>query len=267
VGLRYPGLIMLAGFALGTGATARFNARSYGPIRERAALRTLLFDTKHSGGSFFTYLGEAPQNRWREFAELYISAERVGLCPRAGTIADVGSSTQAAVIVNPAGRFSDDDLGRLAAYVAGGGRLLILDTVANSASTANQVLARFGMRAIIEAVATEPARSALPIDGGRRRVRAPTPGGVAGRTGARDGDGPEDILPTLAVMGADPAPAAAGNAPSKFTKSWGKGKVVVCTNSFRYSAAVVGTPLERTPPPKEVLKIYREIFALLRGGS
>jgi hypothetical protein len=267
VGLRHLGLIMLAGFALGTGATARFNARIYGPIRERFALRTLLFDTEHSGGSFFTYLGEAPQNRWCEFAELYISAERAGLCPRAGTITDVGPSTQAAVIVNPTGRFGDDDLGRLAAYVTGGGRLLILDTVANSASTANQVLARFGMRAMIEAIATRPARSVLPVDGGRRRVRAPAPGSMTALPGARDGDGSEDILPTLVVVGADPEPSTAGTAPAKFTKSWGKGKVVVCTNSFRYSAAVVGTPLERKAPPKEVLKIYREIFALLRGGS
>jgi len=229
VGVSHLGLVMVAGFALGTFATARLNVQIYGPIRERLLLPTVLFDTDHSGASFFTYLGEAPDRRWQQFAEFFMCAQRVGLYPRAGAIRDMGDPLpRSVVIINPVRAFSDRDLARLATYVSGGGHLFLLDTIENSASTANDLLGRFGMRTLTVGVK------------------------AAG-----------EIFPALTVIGADIEPAGSDAAPACLTKRFGTGKVSVCVDSFRYSAAVVGTPLDRRRPTSEVLRLYGEIFAML----
>jgi hypothetical protein len=236
-GVRHLGLVILAGFAIGSFATARLNAQTYGPIRERLPLPTVLFDTEHSGASLFTYLGEAPDRRWQQFAEFFMCAQRVGLYPHAGSIRDAEDSPpRAVVIINPVHAFSDGEVAGLAAYVSGGGHLLLLDTIENSTSSANQVLGRFGMQIVTAAIGVGPA----------------------------DGLTSPEIHPALALLGAGTTPASSPEGAS-FTEAFGKGAVTVCVNSFRYSAAVVGTPLGRGRPAMAVLRIYEEIFTLLRG--
>jgi hypothetical protein len=237
VGVPYLGLAIVAGFALGTFATARLNAKVYGPIRERVPLPAVLFDTDHSGASFFTYLGEAPDRRSQQFAEFFMCVQRVGLYPRHGSIRDIGDSApRAVVIVNPVRAFSDQELTEFATYVSGGGHLLLLDTIENSVSSANQVLGRFGMRMMTAAIGVET-------------IEAPSS---------------REIHPALVLLGSGITPGRSDMRPAYFIKGFGKGKVAVCVNSFRYSASVVGTPLDRGRPTQAVLRIYAEIFTLLR---
>ncbi|HVP56824.1 MAG TPA: hypothetical protein VMU02_01905 [bacterium] len=231
-------LVVVAGFAIGTIATTRLNACLYGPVLLREPLPTVLFDVEHSGASFFTFLGESPDRRWQQFAEFFMCAERLGLYPRAGSIGDAGVvAPQAVVIVDPIRRFEGADLDRLVAYVRGGGRLLMLDTPENSGSTANSILGRFGIQVALVPVAVQPGE--VP--------------------------GLPDFYPTLVALWTDARPAEISQRPPCFIKAFGKGQVMLSVNSFRYSDAVVGTPLDRRPPAEPILEVYSEIFRLLRG--
>jgi hypothetical protein len=260
------GIIVLAMFSLGTFATARASALAYGPIREQVSLPTVLFDTKHSGASFFTYLGMPPDLRRQQFEEFYMCAQRVGLYPMAGSVADVRRyKPHAFVIVNPDRPFSRGEISRLAEYVSSGGKILLLDSVVNSGSTANQVLSSFGMRLALAPETARPVGQNHPAGATKQTTR---------RDGVREarGTGPEDlaegIFPVLSIYDAKPGASldrdgdtTSGNLRIS-TKEVGRGRVTVLVDAFRYSASVVGPPLERRQPSREVRSIYREIFAI-----
>ena len=230
-GLRAAGTLVLAGLALGAFATARLSALAYGPVRV-PQLASVIFDTEHSGGSFFNYLGEFPERRWQQFAELYLAVQRLGLHPRAGTCADLQQLRPlAVVVVNPVLPFPRRETGELVQFVRGGGRLLLLDSVLNSASTANQALGAFGMRAVIA-----PAGSA------------------------------QAVAPALRVSGATASRTMNHLGMEVFTKDFGKGRVVVGVDAFALSTAVLGPALERTRPSAWRLRAYNEVFDLLRSS-
>ena len=228
-------LVFLAALCAGVFVVARLNAHAYGPVRERAPLPRVLFDTDHSGASFFNYLGAFPKPRWQQFEEFYMCAQRMGLYPRAGSPTDIARCRPLAlVIVNPVRAFSRSDITRIANYVRGGGRLVLLDTAINSQSTANQVLNAFALR--MDLVSTSTTLPALNLYG-------------VGRYGA----------------GLAPASSAPGDlGPGTVTREVGGGKVTVVLDSFRYSAGVVGPPLGRNVASPAALTVYREIFALYR---
>jgi hypothetical protein len=227
------GLLVLAGFAIGAVATARLSAHVYGPVPE-PALPIVLFDTRHSAASFFEYLGEHPGHRGQQFAEFYISVRRLGFYPSAGTLGDLRPGRKptplAVVIINPSQPFSPREVADLGTYVRKGGRLLLLDSVTNSGSTANQVLGALGMEAVVVAAET----------------------------------GDHGVRPVAAVAGAQSSRRLSHLGMEVFTKSFGKGRVVVAVDAFALSAAVLGTPLERTHQARQRAGAFSDAFDLLR---
>ena len=124
------------------------------PAGKMAPAATVLVDTTHSRASFFDYIGYTRRPVWQRFEEFYISFARAGMRPVAGEISDLevasmgtgaGAGTSALAVVNPRGRFSPAELERVSEFVTGGGRLLVLDGVSNSASVANEILQVFRM--------------------------------------------------------------------------------------------------------------------------
>ena len=239
------GIQIFPGLILGLFAVSHINASIYGPIHERNPISTVIFDTSHSHVSFFNYLGISNRGQSQQFEQFYMCAQRVGLFPRGGSIRDIESyNPSSLVIVNPSKDFSAKEVKIVREYVKGGGRLLVTDSVTNPASTANQVLAPFGIQ-----LGTVPKRANLVSPPSRTRS-------VVKSTQS------EAIVPVLYVYGPVEIKNDTGDNLMFAVTNIGRGKVIVATDSFCYSTSVLGPPLQRTTPQGQLLDIYRNIFAL-----
>ncbi len=212
------------------------------PAAGDLASGSVLVDTTHSRASFFDYIGASRRPEWEGFEEFYISVARAGMRPVAGEIPDLACRGAAALaIVNPRRSFAPGEVERIFEFVKGGGRLLVLDGVANSESVANEVLGVFGM-------------------------------GIAARPVAAGGG----IVPGLEVLGGEPlalTPAGDRFAPDCTSDSTGRicvarqvcgaGAVIVAVDSYTYSAAGLGRPLQNVHAYAATRPRYRRLFALL----
>jgi hypothetical protein len=113
-------------------------------------------------------------------------------------------------------------------FVRGGGSLLVLDGIANSGSTANEVLAEFSM-----AIAVRPAGAFT------------------------------DMRPCLEVLGGEPLAACEDGVVDAARQVWGAGRVVVAVDSYIYSEAGLGRPLQAAEAYAGCRSRYRRLFALL----
>jgi hypothetical protein len=229
-------LVLLVGYSVGVLLVGQLNAMAYGSIRLAASVPRVLFDTSHSGVSFFDYMNLSSTPMSQHFEEFYLCAQRVGICPTAGSIAGIERDPpDGVVLVNPDQPFTRGEVTSLAAYVNQGGALLVLDSVTNAHSTAGQVLGAFGISADVV-----PAQVTLAAGGDR-------------------------ILPILDfhTPRSDPGPSRAEPQRAGYLSlPVGSGKVVVGGDAFRYSACAIGTPLARRQPSRACRDIYREIFAI-----
>ncbi len=84
-------------------------------------------------------------NSPHSYYTFYIWTQRVDYVPRTDPLARCIEDADATVILNPRGEFTPEMLSDLEAYVRGGGGLLVLDRSYVAESTANAVLAPFGL--------------------------------------------------------------------------------------------------------------------------
>lgn len=243
-----------AAFVLGIAATSCLNAHIYRLPGERAPLASVVFDTSHCDVSFFDHMGVSRLDTGEHFEELYLCAQRLGLHPRAASLKSLrGHSPTGIVIANPVHGFTESEISQITRYVSSGGVLVLLGRGGDSRSTANQILRPFGLEAY-----AVPVRS--------RQVNANDAGGGGAPGHPGDGAGASqgaDFYPGLMLLGARVHGLGSPPIPNVFIRDFGKGRVVVCLNSYRYCEAVVGRPLQRTPPSPGVAALYREVFAIL----
>jgi len=185
-----------------------------------------------------------PEESPHSYHTFYIWTQRVGYFPRTDRLGDCLEGSEATVIVNPRGEFSEDALADLRAYVEAGGGLLVMDRPYMEESTANDVLALFGLAfegAEIESVtAWHPARGdSVPFIRAQRVT----------------GGKPVLTLPDGSAVAA--------------VAEVGEGRVVALSGADNFSDAVMGTTSEI--PNERQLALYRLEFQvfdeLLRAGA
>jgi hypothetical protein len=221
-----------AGLVVGTVTIGHLNTRLHGPLPEVAATPALIFDAKHTDATFFNYLGLARQRGCRGFEEFYLCAQRIGMYPATGDAVDIeGADPHGAVFIEPCVEFSMEELDCLTTYVRRGGRLLILDSVLNGRSTANEILGQFGMMLSVD---TDLSDESGPGVSARLRIH----GGQAIR---------EDNHGNTVV--------AAMNVEA--------GIVAVAVDSFRYSEYALGPVLQKGKPSALTRKLYDDACNLL----
>ena len=145
-----------------------------------------------------------------------------------------------AVIINPAKDVPDDYAAAVEKYVRDGGRLLVLDSPTNYKSTANTVLAPFGLEVRHEAQPT----SGLLDDTSRGLPNIPVPSASEVRGG----------VPISIIAGRHVAACAA----------YGRGTVTVVGFSSRFSDAAMGVTGD-TIPDASMRQVYEYEFALLKA--
>ncbi len=88
-----------------------------------------------------------PKNGRRSYEVFYQWVLRVGYYPFTGkTLEEDIQDANLLIIINPEKPFSPDELDRLKDYLQKGGKLLLMDSVTNQSSTANDLLSSFGMK-------------------------------------------------------------------------------------------------------------------------
>ena len=214
--------------------------------RAWAGQRTVLVDTTHSRASFYTYIGPSGRPPCERYEEFYLSLARVGMSPVGGDIGDVarvcqsGPETapgmQALVVVNPTGAFSRREKGAVEEFVESGGILLVLDSITNSGSTANVLLAAFRMGISMRSL------------------------GARGQRGDYIGDG---LIPGLEVHGGDPVALDPSGRITASRARYGRGAVIVAVDSCTFSEMGLGRPLQHTHFYSAKRNLYRSLFALL----
>jgi hypothetical protein len=185
-----------------------------------------------------------PDESPHSYQTFYIWTQRVGYFPRTDHLEDCLNDSRATIIINPRGNFEAEALSDLEAYVNNGGGLLVLDRPYVSDSTANQVLAPFGLEFAGGAVDSVTvwdvaARDSIPF------VRA----------GRVEGGEPILVLPDGSAVAA--------------VARFGNGHVVAVAGADNFSDATLGTT-STVPDPRQ-LALYRlefRIFGeLLRSGE
>jgi len=87
-------------------------------------------------------LGTDPSN----FGTFYVWTQRLGLIPSLEpTLLEATKNGEIVVIFNPIVAFTEQDIQLLTTFLERGGRLLVLDSIRNPCSTANEVLGNYGV--------------------------------------------------------------------------------------------------------------------------
>lgn len=237
--------VLLAGSVLGVFATAHVNAALHGRLPQQKVDNVVLFDTEHTTASFLTYPGVSRAPGAMGFEVLYLCAQRVGAHPCTGSLGQICAiQPSGVVIVNPSRSFSVEDLKAVDTFLGRGGTLLLLESICNGASTANELLQHYG-------IATDPIQE----------VETFTPEQGTGAASGASGS----VTPRLVVRGGITlCNDESGRARAAFVPV-GRGALLVATDSFRYSHHMLGSLLERSRPSGPVRDIYSEVYALLRN--
>jgi hypothetical protein len=173
-------------FALSAHASSAASARAMGTPPPRAAWRSAAFDVSLGELALekaSPILSRDAGGSWRRFNAFFINAARSNIWPvvTQDLVAALGSH-HIVILVNPSRRPSVAQVEALGAFVRGGGRLLVIDTILNARSTAAEILAPFGLAPALDLVpvadggagAMAPAMRASGAEGVGRRL---TPGG------------------------------------------------------------------------------------------
>jgi hypothetical protein len=119
---------------------------SYPPPVPQKDYTQVCFDQQHSSFNISvkptSSLGENSNN----YGTFYVWTQRVGCVPSiTPTLNDATSSGDIIVIVNPTQPFTEADVHLLTTFFENGGRVLLMDSIRNPQSTANELLGNFGI--------------------------------------------------------------------------------------------------------------------------
>lgn len=158
----------------------------------------------------------------------FVWTQRVGWMPSVEkTIEKSIEKGDAVIIINPNKSFSDGEIEKIRKYVEEGGRLLVLDSIRNKDSTANQILNTFNME-----LSTETSNLSLRCDNS-------SIGNIT--------------IPYLSIIGGD-VNFSFNNNTYISIKEFGEGKIVAIVDSYTFSDEVMGDVF--TEPDEKLRAIY-----------
>jgi uncharacterized membrane protein len=107
----------------------------------------ICFDSKHSDFVISPSPASAMVDNKKLFGTFFVWTQRIGYTPFLEDNIDNNTldKADAVVIINPDKPFNENEITDLLAYVKKGGKLLLMDSVLNANSTANELLPYFGM--------------------------------------------------------------------------------------------------------------------------
>ena len=104
------------------------------------------FDEEHSSVNISLQPAVGLGNDENNYGTFFVWTQRVGCVPSLQeTLGEAITTGDSIIIINPTTSFSEADIQRLTTYLETGGQVLLLDSIMNTASTANELLGNFGL--------------------------------------------------------------------------------------------------------------------------
>jgi len=133
-------------FSLAAPLCSHLTNLSYPPPVPQKDYTQVCFEQQHSSFNISvkptSSLGENTNN----YGTFYVWTQRVGCVPSiAPTLNDATCSGDIIVFVNPTQPFTEADVQLLTTFFENGGRVLLMDSIRNPQSTANELLGNFGI--------------------------------------------------------------------------------------------------------------------------
>ena len=205
----------------------------------RTPYTKVVFEQEH--GDYELPLQGFTKEREKSYEVFYTWVLRVGYYPFTGkTLEEDLKDAQLLIIINPHQRFYPDELDRVKNYLQKGGKVLLLDSVTNGNSTANELLALFGMEIKRE-----------------RKVALPSTYSTSWMSRLAQNSG-------LAIEGGEGLLHSTDGIPILSTVKIGKGTIAVMTFSQLFTNPPMGGSY-RVEPNQQMRKIYDLEFNLLKG--
>jgi hypothetical protein len=122
------------------------NEQSYLLPSEKVEFIHVCFEQEHSSYNISLKPSATLGNDKNNYGTFFVWTQRVGCIPSLqGTLDDSITHGDIVVIVNPAQPFIDTDAQKLTSYLERGGRVLLMDSITNTKSTANELIGNFGL--------------------------------------------------------------------------------------------------------------------------
>ncbi|MCK5187999.1 MAG: hypothetical protein KAR43_12785, partial [Deltaproteobacteria bacterium] len=181
----YLWVVVLTTFSISSALiTCQFLSYRFYPLPSpRTPYTKVVFEQEH--GDYELPLKGFTKEREKSYEVFYQWVLRVGYYPFTGkTLKEDLRDANMLIIINPHKTFSPDELEKVKEYLQKGGRLLLMDGLTNTSSTANELLAPFGMNIKRERRVTLPStystswmsrlgqNSAFYIEGGDARLHS-----------------------------------------------------------------------------------------------
>jgi hypothetical protein len=239
--LIYLWLVTLAVFCISCGLiTCQFLSYKFYPLpNPRTPYTKVVFEQEH--GDYELPLKGFTKEREKSYEVFYTWVLRVGYYPFTGkTLEEDTQDANILIIINPHQRFYPEELDQIREYLQKGGKVLLMDGSDNESSTANELLASFGMK--IE-----------------REKRVPLPPSYSTSWMSRTGQNSAFV-----IEGGEGLLRSAEGNPILSTLKVGKGVIAVMTFSQLFTNPPMGGSY-RVVPNQQQRDIYNLEFNLLRG--
>jgi hypothetical protein len=238
----YLSLLTLGTFCLSIALmiSQSFAHLSYPFPTPRTPYTKVIFEQEH--GNYELPLKGFTKEHQKSYEVFYQWVLRVGYYPFTGKTLreDLREAPSILIIINPVKKFLPEELTMVKEFLEQGGKLLMMDTPLNEESTANELLATFGITIIRDKQVTLPASYSASWMSRIAQDKA------------------------FAIQGGDSLLQSVDETPILSTVRIGKGMVAVLTFSQLFTNPPMGNSY-RVEPTQQQRQIYNLQFTILRG--
>lgn len=220
---------------------------SYPLPSEKTSSIHVCFEQQHSSIKISVKPTAVLESTSDNYGTFYVWTQRVGYVPSTeNTLSDAIQHGDIIVIVNPARSFAEQEIQMVTSYLEQGGRVLLMDSITNKKSTANELIGTYGIW-----ISTTTETQQL-FENGSSLDKNFSKGALSG--------------PSLSLTGGKPLLVTAKNLTKVSTveflnKTTGAlGRLVVLIDSYSFCDTVMGGTF--TEPTKEQKEIYTTEYLL-----
>jgi hypothetical protein len=240
----------LLSFSIATPVFSYVNDVNYPIPVARTDFTKVCFDEEHSDfiidhSPSFEYYGSH-----KRFGTFFVWTQRLDCIPSLEkTLDNAINKGDVIVIINPTGSFEDDDIDLITDYITQGGNVLVMDSILNTNSTANDLLQNYGVWLSIEYSAQRVYKTNDTVNELNVSNNLANNQSIGNITS-----------PYLVINGGDNLFLNEKNETSIAVVEIGNGKIVVLVDSFTFSNEVMGGTF--TEPDESLRSLYNTEYYL-----
>jgi len=238
-------IIGIIAYPISTSVFSQLNDINYPSIENHSDFTQICFEQKHSNFNISLQPSLSLFYDEDNFGTFYVWTQRMGFVPSVEERLDNAlSDGDVIVFINPVKSFSTNEINKISKYLNNGGKVLLLDSIRNSHSTANELIGNFGLWIQVN---FDYQRLFVDYNSSKNNLSV---GNVTS--------------PFLSISGGEKILINNNNQTFShlvefYNETSGKtGKLVVIIDSYSFSDPVMGGPF--TEPDEKQLQIYNTEF-------